>query len=170
MLLHENTVSKTQLKALDLLYVYEERPGIKRLKRGRGFSFIGPDGMLIRCDKERARLNSVAVPPSYDDVWYCPLYNGHLQATGIDSSQKKQYFYHPHWAHLREATKFTNMITFGRALPAFRRRISRIVNNPDLYTHQETVLAAMFRIMDKTGIRVGSALAAQKNKGIYILN
>lgn len=151
------------LEAYDLEYVYEDGLGIRRRKRGKGYSYYGPDGTLITCDKERVRLNGIAVPPSYTSVWYCPLHNGHLQATGIDSTDKKQYFYHAQWEELRKFSKFSNMINFANALPSFRRKISYMINHPDEFSHKERVLSAMFRILEQTGMRVGSIEAVKRN-------
>jgi DNA topoisomerase-1 len=150
------------LKQQHLIYVYEEPPGIRRLKKGKGFSFLDVTGKTIRCAKERQRLLSVAVPPTYKKVWYCPRPNGHLQATGFDSNDKKQYFYHTSWAALRETRKYDRMCQFGANLPRFRRKVSSLLK--DDVDNKDTVLAAMARILDKTGMRVGSALATDLNK------
>jgi len=159
----KNLDEKT-LKSLDLQYVYEEKPGITRQKRGRGFCFIDAKGQCIGCNEEKTRLKALAVPPSYSDVWYCALPNGHLQATGFDTTAKKQYFYHPAWAQLREKTKFSNMEHFAQNLPAFRRKISYILNHPDEFSHKEQLLSAMFRILDNTGMRIGNMKATKTNK------
>lgn len=159
----DNNVTEKDLQALEIQYVYEEKPGIQRLKRGRGFCFIDPRGNVIQCPNEKDRLKRLAVPPSYTEVWYCPLPNGHLQATGLDANSKKQYFYHSAWELLRERTKFSNMENFARNLPAFRRKISYILNHPDEYPHKEQVISAMFRILDNTGIRIGSTVAEEIN-------
>lgn len=149
------------LPQCDLLYVYEDPPGIRRIRRGKGFSFIAPDDTLITDKGERQRLRSLAVPPSYENVWYCPLPNGHLQATGLDSNAKKQYFYHPHWERLRRSENFAFMRAFGEALPAFRSRIRRLLEGED--AGREQVLSAMARILDNTGIRVGGETARRRN-------
>lgn len=149
------------LKKYNLKYVYEESPGIKRLKRGRGFSFIDINGNLIKDKKERKRLNSIAVPPTYERVWYCPLPNGHLQATGFDSTEKKQYFYHSYWEQLREMNKFSALLDFGDSLPSFRRKILENLNQFSGRLDKHIVLSAMARILDRTGIRVGNNFASE---------
>jgi DNA topoisomerase-1 len=146
----------------NLKYVYEEPPGIRRIRRGRGFSFINPDDAVIREPRARQRLLDIAVPPTYENVWYCPLDNGHLQATGYDSQDKKQYFYHERWRQIQEAKKFDMLADFGPKLPAFRRKITRAIDPDSLC--RESVLAAMARLLDRTGIRIGNDLATQKNK------
>lgn len=151
-----------QLSGYNLTYVYETDSGIRRMKRGRGFSFILPSGATIKDKKERARLLGIAVPPTYENVWYCPINNGHLQATGYDSTSKKQYFYHSEWEKLRELSKFASLKDFGDALPSFRSKIARNIKVESL--DKTNVLMAMARILDRTGMRVGSQTATTLNE------
>ena len=88
-----------------LVYYPDDRPGISRVRKGRGFSYVAPDGTTIACPTERARLASLAVPPAYRNVWICPLPDGHLQATGYDDRERKQYRYHPLWSEFRDEQK-----------------------------------------------------------------
>lgn len=150
------------LKKYDLCYIEDDSSGITRVKRGRGFSFIYPDGNIIKDKNDKNRLEALAVPPSYDKVWYCPYDNGHLQATGYDSKSKKQYFYHPDWERLRESTKFSSLLEFGQALPAFRRRLASNLKDTDL--NKETLVCAMARVLDRTGMRIGSDIATERNQ------
>ena len=103
-----------------LRYVRDDRPGIRRLKSGNGFRYIGPDGRVIRRPEVLARIRSLAIPPAWTDVWICPDARGHLQATGRDAKGRKQYRYHPDWRATRDDTKFYRMQAFARALPAIR--------------------------------------------------
>jgi len=81
-------------KAAGLRYTTDASPGIRRVKRGHGFSFVAPGGHPITDRSEIARIKSLAVPPAYTDVWISPIPNGHLQATGRDARGRKQYRYH----------------------------------------------------------------------------
>jgi DNA topoisomerase IB len=60
-----------------LVYVSDSDPGISRQRRGRGFSYIAPDGTTIARGAERKRIDAIAVPPAYEDVWICSDINGH---------------------------------------------------------------------------------------------
>src|SRR5687768_13443601 len=84
-------------KAAGLRYVRDDRPGIRRLRRGKGFRYVDPAGRPVRDADTLARIRSLAVPPAWSDVWICPLANGHLQATGRDARRRKQYRYHARW-------------------------------------------------------------------------
>ena len=98
-----------------LVYVSDAMPGITRRRRGKGWSYRAPDGTAIERGPERERLERLGVPPAYERVWLCPLPNGHLQATGFDARERKQYRYHPDWSAHRSGTKFSQLPAFGRA-------------------------------------------------------
>jgi DNA topoisomerase-1 len=103
--------------------VSDEEPGISRRRRGRGFQYIGPTGATITKKAERSRIDALAIPPAWTDVWICPSPNGHIQATGRDARGRKQYRYHPKWREVRDATKYHRMAAFAEALPRIRRRV-----------------------------------------------
>ena len=144
-----------------LVFYPDSEPGIRRERRGRGFSFVAPDGTRIDRGPERDRLMRMGVPPAYERVWMCPLPNGHLMATGFDARGRKQYRYHPDWAAARSDTKFAGLGDFGRALPAIRRRIDR-----DLRAEAgepEFALAAALALIDRLALRPGAEDYAREN-------
>ncbi|HVF11272.1 MAG TPA: hypothetical protein VNA16_10735 [Abditibacteriaceae bacterium] len=149
-------------KAAGLRYVHDDRPGIRRKRAGKGFSYIDLDGQTIRDEKTLARIKSLAIPPAWKDVWICPSPNGHLQATGIDERGRKQYRYHPRWREVRDETKYTRMILFAGALPKIRERTAQDLAKPGL--PREKVLAALVNLLEKTLIRVGNEEYANENK------
>lgn len=148
-------------EAAQLVYVNDEEPGITRRRSGKGFTYLDPDAKTIRDKKTRKRINSLAIPPAYTDVWICPLEDGHIQATGRDDKGRKQYRYHARWQELRDQTKFHRMVLFGEALPAIRQRIEK-----DLRRHglpREKVLAAVVQLLGTTFIRIGNPEYARAN-------
>lgn len=147
-----------------LVYYPDTRPGIRREKRGRGFSYIAPDGTRIARGAERLRIEALAVPPAYEQVWICPKPHGHLQATGLDARTRKQYRYHPDWTEFRAQKKFDTLAEFGHALPGIRRRISRALNLDA--GEQEFAVAAVIAMMDRLSIRIGNPAYADEN-GTY---
>ncbi|HEY9641362.1 MAG TPA: hypothetical protein V6C57_12825, partial [Coleofasciculaceae cyanobacterium] len=154
-------------RAVGLRYVLDNCPGIQRQvmrKRGGKFSFIyiGVDGQPIQDPEEIRRIDSLAIPPAYKNVWICPLSNGHLQATGQDAKGRKQYRYHPLWRSVRDQTKFTRMLVFSQALPTIRQRLEQDLSRPGL--PKEKVLAAIIRLMELTRIRVGNEEYARTNQ------
>lgn len=144
-----------------LFYYPDDRPGIRRRRNGRGFSYLAPDGTRIERGPERDRLEAMAVPPAYERVWMSPLANGHLLATGYDTRERKQYRYHPDWVAARSETKFACLAAFGRALPAIRLQVRR-----DLAAEagdRELALAAAVTLIDRLSLRVGHRDYAQTN-------
>ncbi|MBW3543948.1 MAG: DNA topoisomerase IB, partial [Planctomycetes bacterium] len=100
-----------------LKYVDDDARGISRRRRGIGFSYRRPDGRAIADPAERQRIDSLAIPPAWTDVWICPDPRGHLQATGRDARGRKQYRYHPRWSEFANRAKFERMQAFGQTLP-----------------------------------------------------
>ncbi len=150
------------LTRADLVYYPDSRPGIRRVRRGRGFTYIAPDGTRIDRGAERQRLEALAVPPAYERVWMCPLPDGHLLATGYDARARKQYRYHPDWASARSETKFASLAAFGRALPAIRRRVARDLSAES--GELDFALAAAVTLIDRLALRVGNEEYARENE------
>src|SRR4051812_24564638 len=100
-------------RAARLLYVSDESPGIRRRRSGRGFTYVGPDGEVVRQKERLNRIRALAVPPAWTDVWICANPRGHLQATGRDQRGRKQYRYHARWREVRDANKYGRMAAFG---------------------------------------------------------
>lgn len=146
-----------------LTYYPDSRPGIARRPHGRGFTYIAADGTTIARGAERRRLEAMAVPPAYVDVWMSPLENGHLMATGFDARTRKQYRYHPDWTEHRARQKFEHLAEFGHALPGLRRRILEDLRGRDP-GDRAFALAAVLALLDRAGIRVGNADYAKQNR------
>lgn len=149
-------------KEAGLRYVTDAKPGITRKKRGDKWAYFLPDGAEIKDEEEIARINKLAIPPAYVDVWICPQKNGHLQATGRDARGRKQYRYHPRWREVRDENKYEKMIAFGQALPRIRARVEADLVLPGLPKNK--VLATVVRLLETTLIRVGNEEYAKENK------
>ncbi len=148
--------------AAGLRYVQDTAPGISRERRGKGFSYILPDGERLQPGVERDRIEALAIPPNWDEVWICPNPDGHLQATGRDDKGRKQYRYHPEWNKFRNLQKFDRMVPFGLTLPILREQTEAHMRQRKL--SREKVIATVVQLLDRTLIRVGNAQYAQRNK------
>jgi DNA topoisomerase IB len=153
---------RREVRAVGLVYVTDTRPGIRRLRRGKGFSYRGVDGKAIGDRDELQRIRALAIPPAYADVWICVDPRGHLQATGRDARGRKQYRYHAQWRQLRDHGKFDRVLAFGAALPKLRRRVRRDLALPGL--PRDKVLALIVRLLDETLIRIGNESYTRENK------
>lgn len=137
-------------------------PGIARLRRGRGFSYVGADGERIEDDATVDRIRALAIPPAWTEVWICSDPLGHIQATGVDAAGRKQYRYHDGWRRRRDAAKFDAMVAFARALPALRRRVRDDLRGDAL--DRTRVLACCVRLLDVGFFRIGSEDYAEQNE------
>ena len=149
-------------RSAGLRYVSDERPGIRRRMGPLGFSYLRPDGRVIRRPSELKRIARLAVPPAWTDVWICPDPRGHLQATGRDARGRKQYRYHPDWRASRDETKYDRMPAFAEALPRIRARTAADLARPGL--PREKVLATVVQLLEKSLIRVGNEEYARSNR------
>jgi DNA topoisomerase-1 len=146
----------------DLTYVDDTQPGISRRRlRGR-YAYFDVDGERIREQSEISRIDKLAIPPAYTDVWICPEPSGHLQATGRDARGRKQYRYHPRWREIRDADKYERMLAFGRALPGLRATLEKHLAQPGM--GRDKVMATVVSLLDSTLIRVGNDRYAKENK------
>jgi DNA topoisomerase-1 len=145
-----------------LRYVSDSRPGIRRRRSGKGFSYVGPDGKPVREAAMLERIRKLAIPPAYTDVWICPDARGHLQATGRDARGRKQYRYHPKWREVRDETKFGRMTAFSLALPKIRRQVDTDLSSAGLT--RDKVLAAIVHLLECSCIRVGNEEYARNNE------
>ena len=135
--------------------------GLARRRRGRGFEYVDAEGQRLRDEETRARIQELAIPPAWTDVWICRDPLGHLQATGVDAAGRKQYLYHPSWRLRRDRAKFDAMLEFGQALPRLRRRARRELRAEEL--SHERVLACALVLLDLGFFRIGSESYAEQN-------
>ena len=156
------TDSRAAAKAAGLRYSTDTRPGITRRRRGKGMSYVGPDGTVITDRDTVQRIRSLAIPPAWTDVWICPWPNGHVQATGRDARGRKQHRYHPDWRAHRDEQKYGRLIAFANALPRIRDRVDADLARPGL--PREKVLATVVRLLELTLIRVGNDEYTRLNK------
>jgi DNA topoisomerase-1 len=148
-------------------------PGIARRRRGRGFEYRDAAGERIDDAEVLQRIDALAIPPAWRDVWICMDPRGHLQATGVDAAGRKQYLYHEQWRAHRDRQKFDSMVAFGQALPRLRRRVARDLRpvaggkSPpplDARLSRERVLACSVRLLDLGFFRIGSDDYAEHNE------
>jgi DNA topoisomerase-1 len=145
-----------------LRHADDTRPGFTRKKLRGAFAYFDLNGKRIDDADEIARINALAIPPAYCDVWICPDPRGHIQATGRDARGRKQYRYHPQWRETRDADKFGRMAAFGQALPKIRARVARDLARDGM--PREKVIAAVVHLLDSTLIRIGSVEYARENQ------
>lgn len=152
---------KESAQAAGLRYVTDAKPGIRRVRCGKGFRYTAPGGATIHDEETLRRIRSLVIPPAWTGVWICTVPNGHLQATGRDARGRKQSRYHPRWREVRDETKYERMVQFAQALPVIRERVKKDLALPGL--PREKVLATIVSLMEQTHIRVGNQEYAKEN-------
>lgn len=145
-----------------LRYVTDADPGFSRRRFGKkGFVYLDQLREKIKNDNVVERIKSLVIPPAWEDVWICRFRNGHLQVTGRDARERKQYRYHEKWTSVRNETKFQKLARFGEKLPLIHAQAEHDLKLPGL--PKAKVLAAVVEVMNLTRIRVGNEIYAQEN-------
>ena len=137
-------------------------PGITRRRRGKGFEYLDQNGNRVSDPAVLARIDSLVIPPAWQEVWICPYPMGHIQATGVDARGRKQYRYHDRWRQRRDQEKFDEMVDFARALPEMRRRVTEDLAEDGMT--RDRVLACAVRLLDRGFFRVGGEDYAVENE------
>lgn len=145
-----------------LHYVADSAPGFSRKRLNGAVVYFDEQGRRIRDKTVIQRINALAIPPAYREVWICPDPLGHLQATGRDARGRKQYRYHPLWREVRDAAKYERLLAFGNALSRLRRELDQRLRARQL--NGDKVIAAVILLLDQTCVRVGNQEYARQNK------
>lgn len=135
-------------------------PGIRRVRRGRGFSYETDDGSPIE-PEDRTRITGLVIPPAWRQVWICPYPNGHIQATGVDVAGRKQYLYHDQWRRERDEEKHDRVLAMGAGLEPFRAGVAADLAMRGLCRRR--VEAVALRLLDRGVFRVGGEEYAEEN-------
>jgi DNA topoisomerase I len=141
-------------------------PGIRRLRRGKGFSYEDHDGTPVADDQALRRINDLVIPPAWKKVWICPYPNGHIQAVGTDAAGRRQYLYHQQWQDERNEEKFDRVLEMSTALPDMRRRITADLCRRGL--ERDRVLALALHLLDLGYFRAGSEQYAEEHNSYGI--
>jgi DNA topoisomerase-1 len=142
-----------------LHYGSDHEPGIRR-HGTRRFRYVDERTGAAVGPRVRERIDRLAIPPAWTDVWIAASPNSHVQATGRDSRGRKQYRYHHAFVAARSADKFSGLVPFAARLGTVRQRVRRDLSSDDEHTR---VLAAVVRLLDLAALRVGNDEYARGN-------
>lgn len=152
---------ETVIDNFELVYVDKSALAIRRKKKKDDFIYK-LNNRTINTSFELERINKLAIPPAWTKVKIAIPDNGHLQAVGRDSKNRKQYKYHERWKKIRNQTKFFKMAAFGEQLPKLREQVS--IDLEQQGWPQTKVIALIIRLMEETHIRIGNKQYAKRNK------
>jgi DNA topoisomerase-1 len=146
-------ISDRKAKGITRKNIGNEEDGIK-------WQYKAPKGELS--EERIAEFNALAVPPAWNDIWYCSNERGHIQATGKDAKGRVQYRYHPDWIKIKADLKYAGVDEFALALPSLRERVEDDLQMKGMPL--EKVVALVIRLMDIFHIRIGSDEYAKENE------
>ncbi len=157
-----DSTSPEQLARLaHLKYVLDDERGFGRHMNGSGFQYMNGHGRRLRDPRHLKRIDTLAIPPAWTDVWICRQPNGHLQATGRDDRGRKQYIYHEQWREISNEAKLSRLKPSVRFLPDLRRKVSQDLRGREL--SRTRVFAGLVALLDLTSIRVGNEEYVRQN-------
>ncbi len=142
-------------EAAGLRYVRDTEAGLRRERAEEGFAYFYPDGRPVRQRAHLRRIEELVIPPAWTDVWICRTADGHLQATGRDTRERKQYLYHERWGEISNLAKFARLHAFGRALPGIRAAVREALEEDEEPTLRR-MCAALVALLDCTCARIGN--------------
>ncbi|MEO3761547.1 DNA topoisomerase IB [Mycobacterium sp. B14F4] len=141
-------------------------PGMRRIRRGRGFSYENFDGTPVTDEATLQRIKDLVIPPAWKDVWICPYPNGHIQAVGTDAAGRRQYLYHQRWQQDRNEEKFDRVLEMSAALTEMRRQVAADLRGRGLSRNR--VVAVALHLLDLGYFRAGSEQYAEENNSFGI--
>jgi DNA topoisomerase-1 len=131
-----------------------------RVGTRRPFRYLDGRGKQIRDAEVLERIEELAIPPAWKDVWISPRPYAKLQATGYDKAGRKQYLYHPDYRAEQEQEKYDRLIRFGARLPELRTAMTEHLDKDEL--DRERVSAVALRLISLGWFRVGSERYARE--------
>jgi DNA topoisomerase IB len=138
--------------------------GWTRKGRKGAFRYYDQRGREIDDAAKIERVDQLAIPPAWKDVWISPSARAKLQATGYDKAGRKQYLYHADYRAAQEQAKYDNLVRFAEKLPDLRATMAEHLDNDEL--DRERVSAIALRLINLGWFRVGSERYA-KESGTY---
>lgn len=138
------------------------RPGWTRTGSRRPFRYLDSSGKRIIDPAVVERLNSLAIPPAWQEVRIAAGPRAKLQATGLDAAGRRQYIYHPDFRAQQEAAKFGRLIQFAEKLPDIRQAMGEHMMLEPLDPLR--VCAIAVRLMNLSWFRVGSERYARQSR------
>ncbi len=161
-----HTMQNSTIVSIDcpshLIYVSDQEPGLARMTDGDRVIYLDENGKEVLDEFQIERIDKLVIPPNWKDTWICKLENGHLQCTGRDERNRKQYLYHADWLEYRQKSKFKRMVEFGEALPEIRKRINHHLEEAGF--NKEKVLAIAIKLLDLHFLRIGNDFYLSENE------
>lgn len=158
---HKQEMDK-QIIPESLVYVNDSMEGYFRSEVNGQFEYHDGKGKPLTSEKVLTRISELVIPPDWKNVWICKDPMGHIQVTGRDSKNRKQYIYHRLWAETLSQHKFDGLKIFGEKLPLIRARVKKDLRKRSW--SKEKVSALAVRLLQEFYLRVGNKTYEKANK------
>jgi DNA topoisomerase I len=136
-----------------LKYVEPDALPLRRRRRGKGFSYVDQHSRPVSDARVRERLDSLAVPPAWDEVRLARDPSCHIQAVGRDEAGRLQYKYHEKWSETGDEVKRERLEKLGEGLGAVREEIESQLRRQTI--DEEFALGCALALLDRAGLRIG---------------
>jgi len=136
---------------------------------GEAVRYFDARGRRITEPAKLERIEALAIPPAWKEVWISSRPTAKLQATGVDAAGRRQYLYHEDYLAAQEEAKFDRLVRFADALPAFRQAMAEHMKLEPM--SPEWTCAVAVRLINLGWFRVGDDryVKAHKTFGITTL-
>jgi DNA topoisomerase-1 len=136
-----------------LKYVEPDSLPLRRLRKGKGFSYVDQHSRSVSDTKLRERLNSLAVPPAWEDVRLARDPKCHIQAVGRDEAGRLQYRYHELWTETGHEVKRERLEQLGEKLGEVREEVAAQLRRQTI--DEDFALGCALALLDRAGLRIG---------------
>ena len=138
-------------------------PGLHRIA-ARPDRWVDEAGSSVDDPAVLERLQRLAIPPAWVDVWASADAGASVQATGVDQRGRTQYRYSPAAVDLASDRKFERMTLFAAGIPALDHQVAGDIAH---YRRDplapRVVTAAVVRLLERGLLRVGNDRYARDN-------
>jgi DNA topoisomerase-1 len=138
---------------------------IDRQKNKAGFYYRDLSGQ-IRDKKKVEWIESLAIPPAWEDVHIAASHRAKILASGRDEAGRLQAIYNPKFRAKRDKLKFDRTLRFAKALPKLRKQLVKDLNRKKL--DKQKVVACIVKLIDEAYFRVGNEKYAKINQSYGI--
>ena len=126
---------------------------IRKKEQDNFYYFHKTKKKRISDTKTLNRIKSLKIPPGYRNVLINNYANSHIQATGVDSANRKQYIYHPDFINKQKRLKYCNLIAFGNKLSTIRRQLNNDIKSKD---QKQALIATVLKVILECNFRIGN--------------
>ena len=137
----------------------DENPKI--IKKGVNWYYVKTNKKIPKSLK--TRVEHLPIPPVYKCYWVSKNKHNDILAVWEDSNGRKQYLYNDNWNSTQKKEKYNRMRRFVKKLDKFWKIVENDLSSRDF---KVKMIAYMFRLLNKTYMRVGNLKYYKNNNSI----